>query len=219
METVIVSSSTSAPAPAAPTALKTDQTHCPFCDKVTYWSGRNKHIFSAKHLEEHVKPMLLKQDKYQLMAYRKASKTSSCPLLFCGKEESKPLYLCFGCKKAKEYLPTDHLRECPHAEAHITELKKLVGQPEDTDSAEGDVDAEVVLKLKKEIDSLKRQLKVAKKELEDAYEAHEDEGNNYDKLSSIFHKVFNVYQPDEYQTEMILKSAKESTIWRYDPDS
>jgi len=214
METVIVSSSSSAPA-----ALKTDQTRCPFCDKVTYWSGRNKHIFSAKHLEEHVKSVLLKKDRYELMAYRRASKSSSCPVLFFGKEESKPLYLCFGCKKAKEYLPSDHLRECPHAEAHIAALKTLVGEPDVKDGdAEGEVDPDEVLKLHKEIESLKRQLKEAKTELENAYEAHTEESDNYDKLSNLSKAVFNTYQPNERQTEEILKCAKEGTIWRYDPD-
>ena len=202
---------------SAPVALKTDQTKCPFCDKVTYWSGRNKHIFSAKHLEEHVKPVLLKKDKYELMAYRKESKTMPCPKLsfVCG-QEVKELHLCFGCKKAKEHLPSDHLYSCAHANEHRAAIKRLVEEIElgqySTDCVESATPNMVgvcdeVAKLKNEVESLKKQLS-------DALDGSENlEAQDF--MNEFCFQVYDMYFTDLSDTDKtcMISEAREGRVY------
>jgi hypothetical protein len=65
--------------------------------------------------------------------------------------------MCFGCKTVREYLPANHLSECPHAQLHLDTLKRLIGQPEVKEVTET-VSSD-------EVESLKRQLAAAMKEI------------------------------------------------------
>jgi len=71
-------------------------------------------------------------------------------------------YICFGCKTVKDYLPTYHLSECEHAQAHLDTLKKLIGEPEVAEVTET-VSSDEVESLKAELQKAKDELKAANK--------------------------------------------------------
>ena len=197
METTIVSTPT----------MKAEQTKCPFCPRVLYWSGRNKHIFSPKHLEEHVRPELLKKDKDELSAYGKESKARPCPKFrIVSGNEVKEVHLCFGCKKAKEHLSSDHLHNCPHARQHRAAMKRLVQSAELGDT---NVDEDVP-NLKSEIEKLKRKLK----HLATAEESQDDEATLSDEQESVSESEEETeYEEDKEEEEVYLHYDKERRIY------
>ena len=184
---------------------------CPFCPKEVTWSGRNKHIFGHAHLEEYVKPALLKEDQYALIGWRKEysieSRSRSCPTLYLGSD--KGIMLCFGCKKAKRFIDRDHLRECPHHVAHFTTLKALVGEAGATDVV---VDpSEEVGKLKKKLAALQKDYKMVEDACEGLYEKEEE----MDKFfKSIFGRSFDTLSDGE--KEDIIAAAEEGKIMKLD---
>jgi len=137
--------------------MKANHTNCRLCKKDVSWPCYNKHFFSAKHIEEVVKPVLL-ANKDSLRAWRKATTKSTTAIV--SYDGDKMCYICFGCKTVKDYLPTYHLSECEHAQVHLDTLKKLIGEPE---VAEVEVSSDEVEKLKAELQKAKDELKAANK--------------------------------------------------------
>jgi hypothetical protein len=173
-------------------------TTCPFCPKSVSWQGLDKHIFSRQHLDQHVIPHLQKEKGSHRM-WRNSSRDSSCPQLFIG---NRMLYLCFGCKKCKSYLPSDHLSsDCSAPEEHLTTLKKMLDVvPVQEES--GDVSA-----LKKEIEALKKRLKEADR----LYDLEAELRQEADDFSE---KIFGKSYADmnEEEREDILEAAKSGKI-------
>jgi hypothetical protein len=191
--------------------MSTEKTKCPFCPKEVTWSGRNKHIFGRVHVEEYVKPALLKQDKYSLIGWRKEyseeSKTRSCPRVDVGSDKS--IMLCFGCKRARGSIERDHLRDCPHHVAHFTTLKALVGNADATEAA---IDpCEEVGKLKKKLVEVQKECKMLEDVNNDLYEKEEE----MEKLfENVFGRRFDTLSDGE--KEDILEAAKEGKTLRLD---
>jgi len=148
--------------------MAANHTICPLCTKNVSWQGLPKHMFSRIHIEQHVSPAL-KKEKHSHKSWRASTTKSSCPRIFYGPEQ-KGLFFCFGCKKASEFIASDHLRECPHATLHIDTLKKLLGDPtEEEEDAAVDVAA-----LKKQLEALKKKIKVVELENEQLEEQRDD---------------------------------------------
>ena len=145
---------------------------CPLCKKDVSWPCYYKHFFSVQHLEQFVKPAILKE-KGSHALWRKGTKKSALPMLFVG---DKAIYCCFGCKKAQEYMPSTHLSECPHAETHLSTLKGMLeGVEEAPEVSTAEVDA-----LKKQIERLKKDLAMAEETIEKCV-AFEDEVGEFHK--------------------------------------
>jgi len=145
-----------------------NHTTCPLCSKSVAWNNIHKHFFSAKHIDEFVIPAL-KKEKAAHRAWRQTTTKSANPVIYYGAEE-KGLHICFGCKTVKQYLPSYHLRDCPHATEHIDTLKKLLG---DETQEEVQVIANVEA-LKKEIATLKKKMKVVELENEQLEEQRDE---------------------------------------------
>jgi hypothetical protein len=105
--------------------MAANHTNCPFCSEEVSWPGYNSHILSVKHIEQYIKPALLKC-KDSLKVWANATIKSACPMIYVGKND-RGMFICFGCKKACKFLPSDHLQNCPGAEKHLTTLKSLLG--------------------------------------------------------------------------------------------
>jgi hypothetical protein len=129
-----------------------NHTTCPLCAKSVAWNNIHKHFFSAKHIDQYV-IAALKKEKQSHKSWRNSTVKSANPVIYWGKEQ-KGLHLCFGCQTVKQYLPSYHLRDCPHATEHIETLKKLLG-----DGTEVVEEVEDVQALKKEIETLKKRMK------------------------------------------------------------
>jgi hypothetical protein len=132
-----------------------NHTTCPLCTKDVSRQCLGKHFFSAKHIDQYVIPAL-KKEKLSHKSWRNSTVKSANPIIYWGKEQ-KGLHLCFGCQTVKQYLPSYHLRDCPHATEHIETLKKLLG-----DGTEVVEEVEDVQALKKEIETLKMRLNTAR---------------------------------------------------------
>ena len=198
--------------------MKAEQTKCPFCPRVLYWSGRNKHIFSPKHLEEHVRPELLKKDKDELMAYRMESKARPCPKFrIVSGNEVKEVHLCFGCKKVKEHLTSDHLHNCPHARQHRAAMKRLVQSADLGDTNVG----EDVSNLKSEIENLKRKLKHLIQDDEDAKAQIEieQESESESEESTEEYTEEEVYLAYDRKRIYVVNCCEENPVlWRMTPN-
>ena len=73
-------------------------------------------------------------------------------------------------------MPSTHLSDCPHAEAHLSTLKGMLEEVEEAPEVSSvEVDA-----LKKQIERLKKELAAAERELERNVE-HEDEIADFHK--------------------------------------
>jgi hypothetical protein len=142
--------------------MPAEHTTCPLCKVDVSRSGFNKHFFSVKHIEEYVKPALLKMDRHTRSVLQKGTTKSSLPSIYCS--NGKAIVPCFGCKKAKSYQESYHLHsECKQAEKHLSTLKELLTEPEKPAEAVEVIDAEEVAVLKKRIARLERELKEAEK--------------------------------------------------------
>ena len=109
---------------------------CPICHVKVSYTNYYKHFFSKKHVEEHVKPALLKMNKQELNVLRKSTTKSSLPKILCN-DDTRHVVPCFGCKTAKSFQPQYHLNtECKNAEEHITTLKALLGEADDSTMSE-----------------------------------------------------------------------------------
>jgi hypothetical protein len=158
-------------------------------------------MFSRAHIDQHVIPALRKE-KQSHKVWRASTTKSSCPRIFYGPED-KGLYFCFGCKKAAAHIPSHHLQDCPHATLHIDTLKKLLGDPtEEEEDAAVDVDA-----LKKEIETLKKKLKVSKI-TEEAAEEQRDERDDF--LEKYFRKSFE--NMDEEEREALIEEGYKGAL-------
>jgi hypothetical protein len=82
-------------------------------------------------MDEHVVPAL-KKAKHNHEMWRASNNMSSCPKLFIGVNNAKPLCFCFGCKKVARYLPPGHLYTCKEAQKHIDTLKAMLDSEEVT---------------------------------------------------------------------------------------
>lgn len=149
-----------------------NHTTCPLCSTDVSRQCLGKHFFSAKHIDEFVIPAL-KKEKAAHKAWRASTTKSANPIIYYGADE-KGLHICFGCKAAKQYLPSRHLSECKHATEHIDTLKKLLG---DETEEEAEV-AVYVSALKKEIATLKKKLKEIE-ERESQVEEQRDEAQKF----------------------------------------
>ena len=181
--------------------MSTNHTTCPFCDKDVSWSSFNKHIFSRAHMVEHVIPAL-KKAKENHKRWREATKQSNCPCLFV-KDNTAQVHICFGCKKAKTFLPSYHLRECKDAQTHIDTLKELIGEP-----VEGEVvvDADVVA-LKREIEKLKRQVKAEK----DLCSTATDQTEEYRVFNERYFGV-DIFDITDGQREKLLEEGYRGSV-------
>ena len=180
-----------------------NHTNCPLCDKSIAWNNIHKHIFARQHIEKFVQPALLKE-KGSISLWKKGTVNSGCPIIWVG---NKQLYLCFGCKTAKSHLPSYHLKECKHAEEHLTTLKRLIDTPE---IVEQSADAS---ELKKEVEALKKKLKASEREVEMLEEARDD-------IDVWTEKIFGKSATDmyEYDIERAIEFSKEGKLWKYLPD-
>jgi hypothetical protein len=152
-------------------------------------------MFSRCHFDAHILPLLLKQRN---ASWNSPTKRSS-PLSITYNE--KPYYLCLGCKKCKSFLPSDHLMKCPHAEAHFAEVKRIM-DIEGGQSESGDVRA-----LKKEIEDLKRKLKLVKED----FEAASDRETAMDEfVEKIFGKLYSDMAPEDI--EDVQEAAARGTV-------
>lgn len=151
-------------------------------------------MFSRVHIEQHVIPALRKE-KHNHKIWRASTKKSACPMIYHGKED-KPLYFCFGCKKAASFLPSHHLQECKEAQLHIDTLKKLLGDPtEEEEEVAVDVTA-----LKKELEYLKKKMK----ELQLTERAAEEQREERDTfIEKYFGKSFD--DMDEEEREALIE--------------
>lgn len=145
-----------------------NHTTCPLCSTDVSRQCLGKHFFSAKHVDEFVIPAL-KKEKAAHRVWRASTTKSANPIIYYGAEE-KGLHICFGCKAAKQYLPSHHLSECKHATEHIDTLKKLLG-----DETQEEAEAAVyVSALKKEIATLKKKMKEIEQRESQAEEQRDD---------------------------------------------
>jgi hypothetical protein len=95
---------------------------CPLCDKKVSWPGLPKHFFGKQHLEEHVKPALLKAD---ISARGSWFTCDGLPKIAVS--DDKVVYMCFGCEKVKQAFPVDHRFKCKMRQ-HVFSLKALLGE-------------------------------------------------------------------------------------------
>jgi hypothetical protein len=161
--------------------MPAEHTTCPLCKVDVSRSCFNKHFFSVKHIEEYVKPALLKMDRHSRSVLQKGTTKSSLPTIYCSNE--KAIVPCFGCKKAKSYQEPDHLAtDCKDAEKHLSTLKQLLTEPEKPAEAAEVIDAEEVAALKKRIARLERDLRDAEKQRDSVQE--DNEGCN-----ALFYKI------------------------------
>jgi hypothetical protein len=157
--------------PALYRNMSNNHRNCPLCKEKVSWPGYYKHFYSVKHVEQFVKPAILKE-KGSHALWRKGTKKSALPMLFI---DDKAIYCCFGCKKAQEFMPSTHLSECPHAEAHLSTLKGMLEGVEEAPEASAEVDA-----LKKQIERLKKDLAMAEETIEKCV-TFEDEVGDFHK--------------------------------------
>lgn len=136
---------------------RANTTHCLFCNKEVSWPCINKHIFGVKHLEELVAPRLLKEGGHRLTRWRTMT-VENCTTINL-EMGGKTVFMCFGCKTAKQYLPKDHMSTCNAAE-HIAVVKRLLGEGDGTSVVPDMVPAnnEVVANLQSQIADLQSQV-------------------------------------------------------------
>jgi len=180
--------------PISPSHLKTpalfrnrmNHTICPLCSMDVSRQCLGKHFFSAKHVDEFVIPAL-KKEKAAHRVWRASTTKSANPIIYYGQDE-KGLHICFGCKAAKQYLPSHHLSECKHATEHIDTLKKLLG-----DETQEEAEAAVyVSTLKKEIETLKKRITVLTQDSEQVEEQR-------DELHQFIRDYFKMDYDDIYE--------------------
>lgn len=175
-----------------------NHTTCSLCSKDVSWPGLGKHFFSRQHVEAFIQPRLAAQRDYHAV-WRKSTVNSPPVQLW---KDDKCLYLCFGCEKVRSFLPSDHLRTCPHAEAHLTALKDLLNNiPEESTLGNA--------ALEKKIAALEKKIKEQKLEIKMLEEARDD-------IDVWTEKIFGKSATDmsEYDIDYAIEYSKKGKCWR-----
>ena len=92
--------------------------------------------------------------------------------------------MCFGCKKVKQFLPGDHLRECPEAEKHIATLKQMLATVDPIDTNPG----EELIKFKKKYAMLEKQKEMLE---EESFEI------KFDSLEALFKELADTLNDED----------------------
>lgn len=168
--------------------------NCPICDVKVSFTNYQKHFFSRQHLEQHVKPALLKLQKNDLNALRNSTTRSSLPTLYS--KGGRAVMCCFGCKSARAFHPQYHLyTECKHAEEHLTTLKELLGPVTEGEPTEtGDVVA-----LQRQLTATEKRLKETARLLSSLEEDHSDMEAFFTKMTG---KDFDTFKTQMQEKDM-----------------
>lgn len=149
-----------------------DRTTCPICSKSVAYSGLPKHIFSEEHKRD-LMVGLKKRSKY-LVPDLKAH-PEYLPFIKC---KDTRLHLCYGCKKCYRTEASFKTHTCAKMAEGLKHVNDILAMPEFTvEPPEAKApplppqatQAEVV-KLQKQLDTVKSQFKVLEKDYDEVME-------------------------------------------------
>ena len=164
--------------------VATNHLDCPLCKKNVSWPCFGKHMMSYAHIEQFLKPALLREGKDAIASFKKSSKTRGLPYITVNGDM---LFFCLGCKKAgknnQNTLTSDHLRTCPQADKHLETLNALLEIKEEVKQQpiEQNASSEEFLAMKKELEKERKKRIEAENDRDALLETNEELEEAYKK--------------------------------------